>query len=253
VGDDGDEEDEAAHASLLDDVVGRGKGRRGAEGGRKLKRGLTEVYAESEFGVGPAVGTSGDHDTSGSGSNGGLSVSALMASLGGEAGAALGTARKRLDRLANKKAKPDAAPLPRVVSERVNRKAAYEATGEVVAKWQPIVKANREKPTLKFTDQERDKMQRKETIAAMNADFAPANDFEREIMAKLKEAGMASGKDVERGEDLALNELTAEEVKERRSRLAKMRNLLFKHELKSKRVKAIKSKTFARHNRKTVR
>ena len=40
-------------------------------------------------------------------------------------------------------------------------------------------------------------------------------------------------------------------MKERRSRLAKMRNLLFKHELKAKRVKAIKSKTFARHNRKT--
>ena len=120
-----------------------------------------------------------------------------------------------------------------------------------MSKWQPIVKANREKPTLKFTDQERDKMQRKETIAAMNADFQPANDFEKEIMAKLKEAGMATGKDVERGEDLALNELTAEEVKERRARLAKMRNLLFRHELKAKRVKAIKSKTFARHNRKT--
>jgi len=30
-----------------------------------------------------------------------------------------------------------------------------------------------------------------------------------------------------------------------------MRNLLFKHEMKAKRVKAIKSKTFHRHNRKT--
>ena len=56
---------------------------------------------------------------------------------------------------------------------------------------------------------------------------------------------------MERAEDLALNELTAEEVKERRARLAKMRNLLFRHELKAKRVKAIKSKTFHRHNRKT--
>jgi hypothetical protein len=31
----------------------------------------------------------------------------------------------------------------------------------------------------------------------------------RYVEAKLKEAGMATGKDVERGEDLALNELTA--------------------------------------------
>jgi hypothetical protein len=38
--------------------------------------------------VGPAVGTSG-------GGGGNLSVSALMASLGGDAGAALGGARKR--------------------------------------------------------------------------------------------------------------------------------------------------------------
>jgi len=32
------------------------------------------------------------------------------------------------------------------------------------AKWQPIVKTNREKPTLEF-GKERDKMQRKETLA----------------------------------------------------------------------------------------
>ena len=132
-----------------------------------------------------------------------------------------------------------------VVSERLNRKAAYDATGEVVTKWQPIVKTNREKPTLEF-GKERDKMQRKETLAgrcrlspgsprvdrawfqrlklkydvplsnfafnfnlqpyamaALNADFEPTNDFEKEIMAKLKESGMATGKDVERGEDLA--------------------------------------------------
>ena len=72
--------------------------------------------------------------------------------------------------------------VSKFVFKWVNLCRYAEATGEVVAKWQPIVKTNREKPTLKFTDQERDKMQRKETIAAMNADFQPSNDFEREIM-----------------------------------------------------------------------
>ena len=175
----------------------------------------------------------------------------MAAAMGGDGGDALGGARRRLDRLANKKARPDAAPLPKIVSERVDRKAAYEATGEAVTKWQPIVKQNREKPTLTFVDQERAKMPRKKSIAALNADFVPENDFEREIMAKLRETNATTGRDVERAEDLALNELTAEEVKERRARLAKMRNLLFRHELKAKRVKAIKSKTFHRHNRKT--
>ena len=94
-------------------------------------------------------------------------------------------------------------------------------------------------------------MHRKKTLAAINTDFVPENDFEKEIMRHLKEANALTGQDVERAEDLALNELTPEEARERRARLAKMRNLLFKHEMKAKRVKAIKSKTFHRHNRKT--
>ena len=94
-------------------------------------------------------------------------------------------------------------------------------------------------------------MNRKKSLAALNSDFVPTTDFETELMKKLEEANMATGKDVERAEDLAMNHLSVEEVKERSARLAKMRNLLFKHELKAKRVKAIKSKTFHRHNRKT--
>lgn len=41
-------------------------------------------------------------------------------------------------------------------------------------------------------------------------------------------------------------QVSAEDVKERQARLAKMRNLLFRHELKSKRIKHIKSKTYRR-------
>lgn len=37
-----------------------------------------------------------------------------------------------------------------------------------------------------------------------------------------------------------------EDVKDRQDRLAKMRNLLFRHEMKAKRVKKIKSKTYHR-------
>ena len=136
-------------------------------------------------------------------------------------------------------------------SVRIERKAAYETTKADIAKWQPIVKENREKPTLNFVGVERDKMHRKKTLASINTDFVPENDFEKEIMRHLKEANALTGQDVERAEDLALNELTPEEARERRARLAKMRNLLFKHEMKAKRVKAIKSKTFHRHNRKT--
>ena len=44
-----------------------------------------------------------------------------------------------------------------------------------------------------------------------------------------------------------------EEAKERRERLAKMRSLLFAHEQKAKRLKAIKSKGFHRHAKKAAK
>lgn len=46
---------------------------------------------------------------------------------------------------------------------------------------------------------------------------------------------------------MLLQALTVEEAQERRERLAKMRSLLFAHEQKAKRLKAIKSKAFHRH------
>ena len=264
--------------ALLDDVVGDVRAarvaREAATRGRRLRRGLTEAMPESEFGTAPSAGTGGG-DAPGAIGRGALSVASLVAaSLGGGAGGdddaenlaenpnasvrrsnPLAGARRRLDRLASSALVPAAAPLPRTVSERVERKAAYVATGEAVSLWQDTVKANRERPTLKFTDAEREKAPRIKTLASMNAGFDPggdgASDFERAIMAKIKESGLENGRDVERAEELRLNALSAEEAGERRARLAKMRNLLFRHELKAKRVKAIKSKTFARHNRKT--
>ena len=47
--------------------------------------------------------------------------------------------------------------------------------------------------------------------------------------------------------------LTVEEAEERRERLAKMRSLLFAHEQKAKRLKAIKSKGFHRHAKKAAK
>lgn len=45
---------------------------------------------------------------------------------------------------------------------------------------------------------------------------------------------------------LSYLQISMEDVKERQELLAKMRNLLFKHEMKAKRVKKIKSKTYHR-------
>ena len=47
--------------------------------------------------------------------------------------------------------------------------------------------------------------------------------------------------------------LSVEEAQERRERLAKVRSLLFAHEQKAKRLKAIKSKGFHRHAKKAAK
>ena len=51
----------------------------------------------------------------------------------------------------------------------------------------------------------------------------------------------------------SLQALTVEEAKERREKMAKMRSLLFAHEQKAKRLKAIKSKGFHRHAKKAAK
>ena len=89
-----------------------------------------------------------------------------------------------------------------------------------------------------------------DSLASLAAGFTPMNDFEREIAAVLVANGLQSNRDIVKGEELELKKLTPEEARERRERLGKMRSLLFKHELKAKRLKNIKSKAYHRHNKK---
>ena len=51
----------------------------------------------------------------------------------------------------------------------------------------------------------------------------------------------------------AVQAMSVEEAKERRDRLARMRNLLFYHEQKAKRAKAIKSRDYHRHAKKAAK
>ena len=71
----------------------------------------------------------------------------------------------------------------------------YEVTQKDVTKWQAIVKANREAPTLKFASGNED-VPRTSTTGALTAKFAPSQDYEREIAAMLQ-AGATHGKDTQ--------------------------------------------------------
>ncbi|GAX85472.1 hypothetical protein CEUSTIGMA_g12888.t1 [Chlamydomonas eustigma] len=258
------EKDDDRHQRMLDQITGKVSFGRDSKVRKQALKQLmiSEAGQETEFGLNPG--------SSSTGAAGDLTVEELMKSLGSDerrkltpasrkilehlktkpavslAGteAGSGKARKRKLAAAGAAVAPVAAPLPRLIKERQERKAGYEDTKEEVTKWQSIVKANREAPTLVFTSA-RGEVGRINTTQAIVAQHTPETALEEEVAALLEKAGAASAKAVQEAEEkLALKSLTLEEVRARQERLAKMRSLLFHHELKAKRLKAIKSKDY---------
>ncbi|KAK9827643.1 hypothetical protein WJX81_002537 [Elliptochloris bilobata] len=231
--DDEDQDPEEAarrQRRLLEDVAARG-------GRRRPLPVLSEAAPESEYNLPPSVASAGNV-------GGELSVADLVAGLGPER-ARLGPARKALERL-GRRAAPVAAPLPDRIAARKERQAGYERTKEEVSKWQPLVKAHREAPTLSFLAGHGD-AGRPTTTAALVASQAPADGMEAQVAALLVAAGADSGAAVEKAEEaLALKEVGAEEAARRRGELVRMRSLLFHQEAKLKRLAKIKSKDYHR-------
>ena len=230
--DEGEADDAARRVRMLDEVIGK---RRGVRLDPRFRPIQNERVPENPMAI-PVRLAEGEAP---------LTLKDVMASLGD--GAVDKETAKRLAKIAKTKAVD--APLARPIQERIDRKAAYAETSKDVSKYQAVVKENREKRTLKF-EPARNEMQRKDTLGALVADFTPKSDLEKEIAKVLSDAGHASAKDVVRGEMVEMNHLDVEDVKARQAKLAKMRAVLFYHEQKAKRLKAIKSKAFHRHNRK---
>lgn len=242
-----DSADEEAHRAMLEEALAAA----GAKGGLKKRRAdpnaavVSEAYPEAEFNLNPGAASAGGA--------GALKLSDLLAGLGGDAKKKLGAARKLLEKVGgaagDRGVAPVSVPLPSVVAERQERKAGYEAAAKDVSKWTSIVKANREAPTLRLIAG-REEVPRVDTTAAIVAQHTPSADnaLEAEVAELLKAAGAQQAEAMQEAEEaLALKELTLEEARERRQRLAKLRSLLFYHELKSRRLKSIKSKEYHRH------
>lgn len=85
--------------------------------------------------------------------------------------------------------------------------------------------------------------------AALTGKFQAETSMEREIEEALAAAGMKD-KEEEEFEALELNKLSVEEVEARRNELRMMRELMFRHEMKAKRIKKIKSKAYRKVARK---
>ena len=178
-----------------------------------------------------------------------VTLAGLVGSLAADPAVKTTQLRKDLERL-QARAAPTEPPQPRVVRERAERRAGYGFAKKDVSKWQALVKENREAPTLAFKNRMGKELEQTRTTSALASKFRAEGDMEREVAALL--AGAAGAQEAERLQLDALEEhaLGAEEQRARQAKLAKMRHLMFYHEMKAKRTKAIKSKSYHRHLKK---
>ena len=174
-------------------------------------------------------------------------------------GAPRGVARKLARASADAEA-ATAAPLPKVAKERAERQAGYALATVEASKWVGAVTAHRKAASIRFPDA-RDNAAARAAAATTNAlaaDYVADDDMEREMAAQLQAAMGAERKAelaaLSRGELGGLPEddkegrKAAARLEEARiAQLSRLRTLLFKDELKAKRLRKIKSK--AHHRR----
>ncbi|TFK21288.1 Utp14-domain-containing protein [Coprinopsis marcescibilis] len=181
-----------------------------------------ETGAEDEFRV----------DASGSR----LNLDDFLAPLASQSSALMSLKRTAKVLGSSSKTKTLAAPLPQRAQEKLDREAAYEKTKE-------------EAEHLSFPLQS-EKPGRVSNME-LNAKFKPTTQLESAVDRLLKSAKVRE-EDLHETEEgmLKANNLSVEEIAERRAELRKMRELMYRAEIKAKRVKKIKSKTYRKLRRK---
>ncbi|XP_056854923.1 U3 small nucleolar RNA-associated protein 14 isoform X2 [Raphanus sativus] len=142
------------------------------------------------------------------------------------------------------------APLPKPQRERLERKAVIGLVDGEFSKWVHLVKKNREAPTVYF-NQEVDLGY--STVGAIASEFQPRTEFEKKMASLLNDSEVSEAHRDDGARLLELNEVSMEDHIKKRDHIAKIRNLLFRHEAKSKRIKKIKSKTYHRLKNKDLK
>ncbi|KAF8645236.1 hypothetical protein AX16_008063 [Volvariella volvacea WC 439] len=177
-----------------------------------------------------------------------LDLEDLLAPLATQS-SALQSLKKSTKALTSSKTKSLSAPLPQRAQERLDRQAAYEQTKEEVQKWAGTMKRIREAEHLSFPLQA--PTAGRVSNLELAAKFKPTTQLESAVDTLLKSAKMRE-QDIQQTEDsmLQMNKLSIEEVAQRRIELRKMRELMFRAEMKAKRIAKIKSKTYRRIKRK---
>jgi U3 small nucleolar RNA-associated protein 14 len=176
--------------------------------------------------------------------------------------------KRSLKLLANHDSKPSsktsgipkklAVPLPKRQQDRLDRAAAYDKSKETLNRWIDTVKHNRRAEHLAFP------LQDSNAAAAPGAQnllplihSQPVTDLEGAIQNILEDSGLGprnhrpgGDPDDEAFDGLEPNKLSLQEVQARRAELRRARELLFREETRSRRIKKIKSKSYRRVHRK---
>ncbi|KAJ9696533.1 hypothetical protein PVL29_008650 [Vitis rotundifolia] len=220
LGDEVEEEDDGRHMRMLQGITGMPSE---AFEGKKRKNNVvvSEAYPESEYNPSRDVLEG----------NGRISIQDLLDPLHGKSG--YSKLRKRMHQV-ERKSMSVHAPLPKADREKLERKVAYEQSKKDITKWEPLVKKNREAPTVYFDE---DVDLGFSTVGAIASEFEPRTDFEKKIASLVHDDKVL---------EAHRKMISVEDVEERHNRIAKMRSLLFHHEMKAKRIKKIKSKTYHR-------
>ncbi|KAL4989565.1 small-subunit processome [Aspergillus falconensis] len=143
------------------------------------------------------------------------------------------------------------APLAKRQQDRLDREAAYEKSKETLGRWIETVKANRRAEHLMFPLPDPDAQ-----VVHRIGVIKPQTGLESTIQDILVESGLTdkqgkSAEDqVQEFEELQARKLPIEEIRARRAELRKHRDLMFREEVRAKRIKKIKSKSYRRVHRK---
>ncbi|KAJ6710515.1 U3 SMALL NUCLEOLAR RNA-ASSOCIATED PROTEIN 14 [Salix koriyanagi] len=225
--DDVEDEDDERHLRMLQGITGMPSQ---AFQDRKKTKVVSEGYPESEYNPTRDV-LDGD---------GRIAIEDLLESIQGKPGY---RELRKITRQVEKKGKVLQAPLPKEDRDRLERSAAYEQSKKDITRWEPLVKRNREAPTIMF---DKDTDSGFSTIGAIASEFEPRTEFEKKMSSLVNDDNVMAAHKEDGSRLLELNKISLEDYISSRNHIAKMRSLLFRHEVKMKRVKKIKSKTYHR-------
>ena len=118
----------------------------------------------------------------------------------------------------------------------------YEHNSKNVAKYIPQVKKAREENVTDFSVEE-NRIKGKST-AALASQFKPKSDMELKIAESLKKQGLSTEQSIQQQEKELLANIDPKELEARIQHMQKVKGILFRNEMKHKRVKKIKSKLY---------